>query len=278
MFEGGTSFILSRKHCRDSIVGGLTFLLSVVKGLLEFLGLSVFFGELLELGAALFSNTLVCKVRLFDLLIEAAALFILTGAFSTLLLLLETVHLLKLAVDGDVHLDLLVVLHIFHFVVNQLLLDCVELLQMLGTVVCVYCLRLLGLKHHLRLEFITHLIALASETHGLLTLFSGPVADVPLDLCSPLGISHTNNLTLHAHADLVVWVDHHLAGGDTLGATDVTGGLGDVRLSVVIIVGGGGVLGGSCITSSVGFNGTGDNPVDLVKLTLTYWCLLTHDT
>jgi len=72
----------------------------------------------------------------------------------------------------------------------------------------VYCLIFFLFVHHLGLELSAHLITLASEAMGLLTLLSGPVAYIALDLSSPLGISHTNNLTLHAHADLVVGVDH----------------------------------------------------------------------
>lgn len=68
-------------------------------------------------------------------------------------------------------------------------------------------------EHHLGLEFIAHLVALATETGGLLALLLGPVHDVALDLSGPLGIGHSNHLTLHAHADLVVGVDQRRGGG-----------------------------------------------------------------
>ena len=74
-------------------------MLSVVESTLECLRLSIFFGKLLELGAAFFSYTLVSHVCLLDLLIESTALLVLTGTFSALLLMLIHVHLLELAVD-----------------------------------------------------------------------------------------------------------------------------------------------------------------------------------
>jgi len=94
---------------------------------------------------------------------------------------------------------------------------------MLRTVVGVSSLTFFLFVVHLGLELSAHLVALASEARGLLTLFGGPVANVALDLSSPLGIGHTNHLTLHAHADLVVGVDKGSRRGDGAGAGHLAG-------------------------------------------------------
>jgi len=123
VFEGGAGLVFRREHRRDSVVSGLTFLLGIEERALECLRLSVLFGELLQLGAAFLGDALVCDVCLLDLLVEDASLRVLAFALGSRLLLLVGVHLFELAVDRDVHLDLLVVLHVFDFVVNQLLLN-----------------------------------------------------------------------------------------------------------------------------------------------------------
>lgn len=85
---------------------------------------------------------------------------------------------------------------------------------MLLAIGCGGSLVLLSLELHLRGELSTHLLALLLESLSLFPLFVAPALDVTVDLLSPLSISHANNLTLHAHANLLIWVNHDVGARD----------------------------------------------------------------
>lgn len=100
-------------------------------------------------------------------------------------------------------------LHVFQLVIDQFSFDSSQLVNVLLSVVSVCVLGLLLLESHLGLEFTSHLLALASESHHLLALLGGPVVVVSVNGRGPLSLGHADNFALEADADLVVGVNHH---------------------------------------------------------------------
>lgn len=266
MLECGRFLIFRGVNLRDGILSGLSLLVGEDEGLLKLLGFPVLFSESLKLAASFIGNAGISDVSTSDLLVKSASLVVLSAALSTGLLSLVQIKLLELSVHRDVYLDLFIMLHVFQFVFNQLFLDGSKLVNVLLSVIVVQVLGLFLLELHLRLQFVSHLLTLASESTHLLTLLSGPVVVVSVDGGSPLGIGHADDFALHAGTDLVHRVHHHLAAGNALGTTHSGLGLGNVGLHIIVYVHGSSRL--SALATGV-LDGDTNHSVDFIQLTLT---------
>lgn len=164
--------------------------------------------------ATFLCDALVSQVSLANLLVQGPALFDLALSLGPLLLILPVVQVLVLLSNVDVLFDGLVVLQTLHLVVQEFSLNCVQVLDVLLAFLFGLLVAKFLLEHHLALELASHLVALVLESVLLLTFLVLPVGDVAVDLCGPLGICHTNYLTLQTHADKRIRVKNHPPGGN----------------------------------------------------------------